>query len=387
MRCALVAAIFIINVALSRGWDSDYETHRGTSAVSRLPTVEILHDVIPASWTQRWYTAHVAHTSDLTRFAVVPPAGGCGRLSTPQRSAEAAGDECAVATNGGFFVPIRPTQPANVTHSCLGNAISWGKVLSRSASKVPSLGIVRSSKLIITGYVNSSSIETQKFDNLISGQGWLVRRGEPWIAEALRAEPMDLQTTGTKYKFADIRAPRLAVGHDVQGRLVVVAVDGLEPAAEGVSLYEFSKILKDLGLINAINLDGGGSVSMFVNDTLVNVPSDKCETADRGGVRCPRRVATSLCFLSVDHRKSMTSSGSTSLHRTATPSISHDGATLSRTLSISRTSSLLRPHPAFTTSTDKTILVTAISVSAVVWCGLSILLRCSPRQRQGLVAL
>lgn len=42
-----------------------------------------------------------------------------------------------------------------------------------------------------------------------------------------------------------------------------------------VDLYEAAEIMKKYGVINAINLDGGGSSTMVINDTLVNYPSDK----------------------------------------------------------------------------------------------------------------
>ena len=41
-----------------------------------------------------------------------------------------------------------------------------------------------------------------------------------------------------------------------------------------VNLYEFASLLKELGLVNAINLDGGGSATTVVNDTLRSYPSD-----------------------------------------------------------------------------------------------------------------
>lgn len=40
------------------------------------------------------------------------------------------------------------------------------------------------------------------------------------------------------------------------------------------NLYEAADIMKDLGAINAINLDGGGSSTLVINNTLVNHPSD-----------------------------------------------------------------------------------------------------------------
>ena len=33
-------------------------------------------------------------------------------------------------------------------------------------------------------------------------------------------------------------------------------------------------MMKDLGAVNAVNLDGGGSATMVVNNTVINYPSD-----------------------------------------------------------------------------------------------------------------
>jgi hypothetical protein len=41
-----------------------------------------------------------------------------------------------------------------------------------------------------------------------------------------------------------------------------------------MNLYEFAELLISLGVVNAINLDGGGSATMVVNGTLINYPSD-----------------------------------------------------------------------------------------------------------------
>jgi exopolysaccharide biosynthesis protein len=42
-----------------------------------------------------------------------------------------------------------------------------------------------------------------------------------------------------------------------------------------MNLYTFANYLKKLGLVNAINLDGGGSATFVINGTTVNYPSDK----------------------------------------------------------------------------------------------------------------
>ena len=76
--------------------------------------------------------------------------------------------------------------------------------------------------------------------------------------------------------------PRTALGFDDTGTwLLLVVVDGRQPGfSEGVTLYELAGILKARGCSQAINLDGGGSSIMLVQEPghgvrTVNSPSGK----------------------------------------------------------------------------------------------------------------
>ena len=57
---------------------------------------------------------------------------------------------------------------------------------------------------------------------------------------------------------------------------------------DGMTTTELAELMLDLGAVDAINLDGGGSTSMFVNDcwtnSVVNFPSDN-SSADHDGSR------------------------------------------------------------------------------------------------------
>ena len=82
--------------------------------------------------------------------------------------------------------------------------------------------------------------------------------------------------------FAVTRHPRTAIGVSRDGsRLWLVTVDWRQPAySVGMSLLELGHLLRDLGAVQAINLDGGGSTAMVVrhrNGGLVvaNRPSDR----------------------------------------------------------------------------------------------------------------
>lgn len=71
------------------------------------------------------------------------------------------------------------------------------------------------------------------------------------------------------------RHPRTAIGFNADStRLYFVVVDGRHLTSTGVTLREMMGIFEALGAVNAVNLDGGGSSCMVVNDEVINHPSD-----------------------------------------------------------------------------------------------------------------
>lgn len=93
------------------------------------------------------------------------------------------------------------------------------------------------------------------------------------------------------------RHPRSAVGTKGK-KIYLVTVDGRNADnAQGVSLWEFTKIMRWIGAEDAINMDGGGSTTLYVegeNGTgIVNHPSDN-KKFDREG---ERHVVNALLFI------------------------------------------------------------------------------------------
>ena len=71
------------------------------------------------------------------------------------------------------------------------------------------------------------------------------------------------------------RHPRTAIGFNADStRLYFVVVDGRHMTSVGVTLKEIKGIFDALGAVNAVNLDGGGSSCILVNDEVLNHPSD-----------------------------------------------------------------------------------------------------------------
>jgi len=80
------------------------------------------------------------------------------------------------------------------------------------------------------------------------------------------------------------RHPRTAVALTATGELLFIVVDGRSKRSAGMTLAELASYVKKLGGLRAINLDGGGSSSMFIRDRIVNRPSDGKERPISNGI-------------------------------------------------------------------------------------------------------
>jgi exopolysaccharide biosynthesis protein len=77
--------------------------------------------------------------------------------------------------------------------------------------------------------------------------------------------------------FSKSRHPRTAVAI-TKNRILLIAVDGRDAHAAGMSLAELRQIMKWSGAIHGLNLDGGGSTTLWIHNQpdkgVVNYPSD-----------------------------------------------------------------------------------------------------------------
>ena len=94
--------------------------------------------------------------------------------------------------------------------------------------------------------------------------------------------------------FVTNRHNRTAVGIRDDGTVLLLVADGRHKQAEGLSLTELQQIFRWLGCRDALNLDGGGSTTLFLNigdyQGIANCPSDngRFDTAGQ------RRVANAI---------------------------------------------------------------------------------------------
>jgi hypothetical protein len=76
------------------------------------------------------------------------------------------------------------------------------------------------------------------------------------------------------YGWGHKRNTRTFAGVDAQGRTVLATSDGRDLDSVGLSLAETGAVAQALGLVEAMNLDGGGSTTLVVDGAVANDPSD-----------------------------------------------------------------------------------------------------------------
>ncbi len=81
---------------------------------------------------------------------------------------------------------------------------------------------------------------------------------------------------GVMPRFSKNRHPRTGIGFSKDSSIVFfITVDGRQESSRGMTLEEFADLMIEEGIHHGLNLDGGGSTTMVINNKIVNNPSDK----------------------------------------------------------------------------------------------------------------
>lgn len=108
----------------------------------------------------------------------------------------------------------------------------------------------------------------------------------PWIL--VKGDAVEIEYVS----FNTNRHPRTFVCKDQDEHLKLITVDGRNPKAQGMSIAELQILAKSLGCQDALNLDGGGSTTMWIDKYgVVNHPSDNGQFDDEGERACANIIA------------------------------------------------------------------------------------------------
>jgi exopolysaccharide biosynthesis protein len=172
----------------------------------------------------------------------------------------------AIAAINGNFFDIKnggSVDYIKLNDSVLSNNRLWAN--NTRARHQQAAVVIHKGKLRIAKWDGSADWETKLNGADVMNSGPLLL----WQGER---QPLD---TG---EFNHARHPRTAIAYLGKKRILFITVDGRQEQAAGMSLPELTHIIKWLKAKDGINMDGGGSTTMWVNNQpgngVVNYPSD-----------------------------------------------------------------------------------------------------------------
>lgn len=206
-------------------------------------------------------------SSKLKLSIVYHPGDQCMTTSTAGRLAGA-----SVAINGSYFNVS--TLVASTFYASGGTTICSAGLNERSNGIV---GIMANGHDvdIFAGSTPSFLSYAAKYQDVIASGPMLLQDGKVF--------------SNPHNEFNDTMHPRSIIGKDKDNNIWMITIDGrFEGLGEGASIEECSQICRYLGLKDAINLDGGGSSSLWTPSTgVLNHPCDNSKWDHNGERKDP----------------------------------------------------------------------------------------------------
>ncbi len=145
-----------------------------------------------------------------------------------------------------------------------------GYLLVARSNRTGAAALPPGASLSLTNTTNPSSFS--QYPNIMGGGPLLVQNSQ-----------IVLNAAGEQFNtnFTQGAAARSALGQTSNGILLIVAThSGGETA--GPTLPEMAQIMRNLGAINALNLDGGSSTTLYLGGQLLNKPPQSAARVHNG---------------------------------------------------------------------------------------------------------
>lgn len=180
--------------------------------------------------------------------------------------------------DNGLEIVVRNGKIAEINDNKGNSAIpNNGYVISASGKMreeiLPLVKIGRKIKLN-SGVKNSLSAAENRRTTIAFSTAEDITNGVPLLIKNGKIDITWEQEKSSK-SFVETHHPRTAAAKLKDGKFLMVTVDGRSEESGGISLPDLAAFLLELGATDAMNLDGGGSTTMFLNGKIVSKPSDK----------------------------------------------------------------------------------------------------------------
>jgi Phosphodiester glycosidase len=195
-----------------------------------------------------WPDSHVqALRVDLTRLRVsLSPPADAGQALDQMPS----GRSALASVNASFF--DREFRPRGLTVS---GGQPWPELIKPSKPLKDPLLACSDPPSRCTIRFDGPAAPEPAWAMAVSGTPWLVRDGQPRTAD----------DDATCANLCAHTHPRTAVGLDASGRhLIVLVAAGRRGDVKGLTLVQTAALMRELGAVQAFNLDGGGSSTLLI---------------------------------------------------------------------------------------------------------------------------
>ncbi|RAM35411.1 phosphodiester glycosidase family protein [Arthrobacter globiformis] len=161
-----------------------------------------------------------------------------------------------------------------------GTAVPAGghtlQAIGADADRLAGLAKVGSRLQVATDLINGDGkpLRTGATTDVVNGGPVLVENGREHVTAARDGMVRSGDSNSFYYGWVHKRNPRTIAGVDAAGRTLLVTADGRQTTSLGLSIKEAADVARSLGMVSAINLDGGGSTTMVQDGQVVNSPSD-----------------------------------------------------------------------------------------------------------------
>jgi Phosphodiester glycosidase len=245
----------------------------------------------------RMHVAQIDLEAPGIRFKVSPPGGD--REVVRQSTLDFLEQERAqLAINAHYFLPFPSTDR---TAWVIGLAASEGRVFSAFESPEQSYALVAYGPALNIDRDNHASIvhhdalqaddkhvrEPVSLWNVVAGSSQIVTNGRATVPTYRddnhfdgELDPGGPNNYSNARAWADATTARTAIGLSKDRRTLTLFTADVRGGSEGMSLNEVAAVLiRDFGVADALNLDGGGSTTMAMEGpngvaSIVNVSSD-----------------------------------------------------------------------------------------------------------------